>query len=398
MSSCPLSLDEPELLYIMSRPQLSQADHPVAGRPQGRMETELGGKLISHSGDNSKVCELIRRVWHPPLRKFVVNDPQTAPQAWRILRSSTFPFGSPNHELGSPIDFPSGSRDRISPNLLGLTVPSTDGKHSSHSSWSQSGSLSDAHSTASSVDVSPSPASSVFPPNEQRNEYTLKKPPSLSDQIWDAMKTCVLPDDIQEHKFLPATEMIRIADGASFQKELGDISLPREAVVPNRLRLFFALALMRRTKVTLDGLIRDGIWDHDLPFVNRNGVLYCRHNQEADGTSTWRIVESLKANDNENGWSRSEIETFFSTHQYQVTAPHFNINCPHGDLPNVEIEHRQFEGREALPFTEAPADDGTTTPPYFGGFSMVQKVCIHPAHRNRCRHVQKASMMPYVFE
>jgi len=366
----------------MSRPQLSRSKHAVGGLQRG-WEADLSGNPIRNSGDRANVRASGRERPGVPIRR-KANNSQTVPRL-RVPRSLTFPVGSSTPKLNASTDA-YGFHDGVRANLLASTVSPADGERSTHSASSRSGSSLGANSATSSVGSTPSPASSVSPFDMAQSDDGLAKRESLNGQIFSAMKECVLGDNTQ---FLPATEIERIINWENVSREL--TNMPSEvisSVVSVRRQLFAILAMMGRSEA-IHGLITEGIHDGNLPFEadpDDGDVMCYYYSKEPGRAPNKRAVESLRTD--RDGWGPFRLQEFYSTYQWRVMARHFNVNCPHGDPPTAEIKHYELSKQEALPFTKPVGGDNPYHVTYVGR-SMVRKVCIHPAHRNRCLHVKQ---------
>ncbi|KAK5633817.1 hypothetical protein RRF57_009531 [Xylaria bambusicola] len=129
----------------------------------------------------------------------------------------------------------------------------------------------------------------------------------------------------------------------------------------SRRRIFAILVLIELTSAILD-IIREGIYDWDLPMTLNNPKfpqLFRR-----------RGGEELPVTFSKN-WPSFKKEAFFRC-QWQLSSPYLEMRTN----INTSINHYQLDQHIILPITSIGDSDR------HGGFGSVRKIEIHPAHRN----------------
>ncbi|KAH6843239.1 kinase-like domain-containing protein [Chaetomium sp. MPI-CAGE-AT-0009] len=171
------------------------------------------------------------------------------------------------------------------------------------------------------------------------------------------------------------------------REELAAYGYPEDVlsrIVPDRRKLFAILTLIGKGDLIIK-LIEEGIDDGHLPFDVDPviGSLSCQVRGDEGAHKTYEIKAFALSPGGDSCWKPRHSDLFF-TYQWQLLAPHFDMLCPCDDQCSTARgpTNYRFRPEEILPFTK-PSDEWE---PFEqpGGFSVVRKVHIHPAHRSYC--------------
>lgn len=207
------------------------------------------------------------------------------------------------------------------------------------------------------------------------------------------------------HPFLPADEIPRLITPESVRNELKSykdfpdhlLSRTVQDIVPDRMKLFAILTMMGKGDLIIQ-LIQEGIADAHLPFTLSRyaDTLSCQVKSDDDDDDdgalrTYNIhafAPTTAGGGGDASWHPRDSETFFDC-QWELLAPHLDLICPYGnDCPTSSKVPTgySFGSSQVLPFLKPDSTSSNGEPPveHFGGFSLVVKVEIHPAHRSHC--------------
>jgi serine/threonine protein kinase len=137
--------------------------------------------------------------------------------------------------------------------------------------------------------------------------------------------------------------------------------IPALTNVTTRRKIFAVLVLMEKVEAILD-FLEEEVYDSTLPFVFGK-------NQLATSKTTEEPIV-IKLFQDKTKWKESEKDSF-ERYQWEMMAPYFPLSC--GEQSSVR--RLAVYDRAVLPFLEAHEESE-------GGFSIVRKVKIHPAHYN----------------
>ena len=200
-------------------------------------------------------------------------------------------------------------------------------------------------------------------------------PITLQAKIRTASRRTEWTNQSPQDTFVPHEELVE----NTYTEDL----LPR--IVPDRGKLFAILTLIGESSF-ITKLVEEGIDDSHLPFAvdPYTGSLSYSVGEHTGAHETRKIEAFTPSLDCNSGWKSHHSDSFFTT-QWKLLAPHFDMLCPCGDGCSTveEAPHYKFKPQEILPFIKA--NEGWEPLEQPGGFSVVRKVHIHPAHRSRCR-------------
>lgn len=156
-----------------------------------------------------------------------------------------------------------------------------------------------------------------------------------------------------------------IVDQIYKPRKIGDQVAKGEKSSTSRRKLFAILVMVDKPNEILS-FIQEDIWDAHLPFRRtsntveweNDGILEVHQIPEIDRVVNYRLA-----------WR--EVDQF-EMYQWYFLAPVFELNSP-------TMEHHKLTKNTPLPFTFMEEDPDISTY-YDGGFGVVRKVRIHPAH------------------
>ncbi|KAH6640363.1 kinase-like domain-containing protein [Chaetomium tenue] len=230
---------------------------------------------------------------------------------------------------------------------------------------------------------------STAPSEASNNHDGGDEPPSLQYKIRKATKRCIeWTTRSSEDTFLPDDETQSLICAATIREELAEHGYMDDIdshIVPDRRKLFAILTLIGKGHFIIK-LVEEGIDDHHLPFA----VGPCRGYQpymvrEDTGADETNGIQAFTPPFEKGSRWKSHDSDSFVRNQWKLLAPHFDMLCAyHDDSSNAGgPPHYRFRPQEILPFTKPNEEWEPVEQP--GGFSVVKKVHIHPAHRNHCR-------------
>ncbi|KAF2687627.1 kinase-like protein [Lentithecium fluviatile CBS 122367] len=151
-----------------------------------------------------------------------------------------------------------------------------------------------------------------------------------------------------------------------------------------RRKIFAILVMMRRADAIVD-VLKEGIYDDDLPFQidNSPGMPVYRRKREGKAQILIRFFEE---------WEIDQRETF-DKYQWQMTAPYFKLSYK----PGKKVLHYVLEPQAVLPFIEETLSDNSSghSVDFSGGTSTVRKLKIHRAHHNFNKRLALKDTNPY---
>jgi len=138
-----------------------------------------------------------------------------------------------------------------------------------------------------------------------------------------------------------------------------------------RRKIFAILVMMRKSYAIVD-VLREAIYDDDLPFRIGKSAKTDVYRKAQEGEPLEPILFF-------RNWKIDERETF-EYYQWQMTAPYFRL----GWRPMKKVHHYDLEPRVVLPFIEETLKDDSSghSVDFSGGTSTVRKLKIHQAHHN----------------
>lgn len=232
---------------------------------------------------------------------------------------------------------------------------------------------------------------STAPSEASNNHDGGDEPPSLQYRIRKARKRCLeWINRSEEETFLPDDEIQSLICVATIREELAEHGYMEDIVshiVPDRRKLFAILTLIGKAYFIIK-LIEEGIDDHHLPFAVgpcKGSQPYMYMVREDTGAHETNGIQAFTPPfDKGFRWKSHDSEAFVRN-QWKLLAPHFNMLCAsHDDSVNAGgTPHYEFKPQQILPFTKPNEEWEPVEQP--GGFSVVNKVHIHPAHRSHCR-------------
>lgn len=211
--------------------------------------------------------------------------------------------------------------------------------------------------------------------------------------------------DSANAEFLPSDQVEELITVESVSKELMRFKLHNDrdtvahAVVDivstprgssSRQRLFAILCLQEKAS-EIEDFIKETIFDEDLPFSFSKGVPSDVYRSSPSGGEK-RPVELFRVKDR---WRVHELE-YFNSSQGKFLAPYFEFSI--GD--NQKVLHYPLNNELVLPFVQDIFEDGGSRGEIplamhrVGGYSVVRKVKIHPAHHNAHSDSVRPSHVP----
>lgn len=214
-------------------------------------------------------------------------------------------------------------------------------------------------------------------------------PETLADRIRRRM----VETDGETDEFLPSDqveELITIDSVSEELKRLGwtqeesqqrahdvtdIVSTVRE--MSSRQRIFAILCLQDKA-AEIKSFVDEGVFDNDLPFIFSKSSSGEVHTSPVGGVDKAIRLFRVRVN-----WKVHELE-YFRTSQGKLLAPYFEFSI--GD--NQKVLHYPLRNELVLPFVQDIFDDGGAKAEIGlamhreGGYSIVRKVKIHPAHHN----------------
>ncbi|KAK3291275.1 uncharacterized protein B0H64DRAFT_450915 [Chaetomium fimeti] len=173
-----------------------------------------------------------------------------------------------------------------------------------------------------------------------------------------------------------------------FEEELAEHGYPEDVllrIVPDRRKLFAILTLIDKGDLIIK-LVQEGIDDGHLPFDVDPviGSLSCQVRGDEGAHKTYEIKDFALSPGGDSWWKPRDSDLFFN-YQWQLLAPHFDMLCPYDDkCPTTRRPtNYRFRPEEILPFIK-PISEEWEPVEQPGGFSVMKKVHIHPAHRSYC--------------
>ena len=143
----------------------------------------------------------------------------------------------------------------------------------------------------------------------------------------------------------------------------------------SRQRIFGILCLQDKA-AEIKNFVYEDVFDHDLPFIFSKSSPGEVHTSPVGGVD--KAIRLFQVN-----WKVHELE-YFRTRQGKLLAPYFEFSI--GD----KVLHYPLGDELVLPFVQDIFDDGGAKAEIElamhreGGYSIVRKVKIHPAHHNAC--------------
>jgi hypothetical protein len=163
--------------------------------------------------------------------------------------------------------------------------------------------------------------------------------------------------------------------GARLQENIDSITATLVRCGERSCQRIFAILCLIELPAEIDGFLRKGIHDTDLPFRIENNVL---HRAPTKSGRLGKGILSLKP----EIW-RGMYCDFFDKYQGPVSPPTFKLSWE----AKKKVPHSTFDDRTILPFLEMEETYKDGEPDFLanqreGGTSTVRKVKIHPAHYN----------------
>jgi hypothetical protein len=195
-------------------------------------------------------------------------------------------------------------------------------------------------------------------------------PECLVESLEGLIRTHMVKGMQDGHRFLPQDQLDKIMTAENIRRELRSHGITGFTGIMDRTlesykRIFAILCLMGKASSIIQ-FIEEGISDNDLPMDSGTPEASesAKESKNYRGTSR-RTLHSLS-------WRANEQE-LFKKYQWQILAPVF----VHGK------DHR-FEHQAIVPFlkinNDVENDSEDSSLPREGGFSVVRRVAIHPAH------------------
>lgn len=198
-----------------------------------------------------------------------------------------------------------------------------------------------------------------------------------------------------KNRFLPSDQLEILITRESIAKKLGpssssgDLSVTVREIwdivdIPlrgktSRQRIFAILCLFGKAS-EIHSFIKEGIFDHDLPFVFGEGTEgeVCRQLPTGELLEIQLFHEPI--------WESHHLESF-DRYQGMLLAPCFEFCMD----DNQKVVHYILKDASVLPFVQDVMVEGGAIASLIreGGYSLVRKVKIHPAHHNA--HLQNVS-------
>lgn len=245
-------------------------------------------------------------------------------------------------------------------------------------------------SSVSSFDAARSGVASSFAstaPSELSNNGG-DAPVKLETKIRRASRHTEWTNQSPQNMFLPDDEIQTLICAETIREELVEHAYTEDFlphIVPDRRKLFAILTLMGKSGF-ITKLVQEGIDDSHLPFVVDlyTGSLSYSVKGGTGAHETRKVETFTPSFDSYSCWKSHDSDAFFTT-QWRLLAPYFDMLCPCDDgcSTATEAPHYIFKPQEIPPFTK-PNEEWESLQ-QSGGFSVVRKVHIHPAHRSHCR-------------
>jgi hypothetical protein len=214
-------------------------------------------------------------------------------------------------------------------------------------------------------------------------------PETLADRI----RMQMAETDGGTDEFLPSDQVEELITLESVSQELTRLDYPQNETlvrahevidikstprgVSSRQRIFAILCLQEKA-VEIKSFVDEDVFDDDLPFIFNRKLSGEVHRRPFGGAERALRLFRVKAN-----WQVYELE-YFRTSQGKLLAPYFEFSI--GD--NQKVLHYPLKNELVLPFIQDIFDDGGAKAEIGlamhreGGYSVVRKVKIHPAHHN----------------
>lgn len=213
------------------------------------------------------------------------------------------------------------------------------------------------------------------------------------ETIADKIRRRMVESDGENDEFLPSDqveELITIESVSEELKRLGcadgeshirahDVTaiVPTMRGISSRQRIFAILCLQDKAS-EIKSFVDEEAFDDDLPFIFSKSISGEVHTSPVGGVD--KAVQLFR---DRVRWKVHELE-YFRTSQGKLLAPYFEFSI--GD--NQKVLHYPLRNELVLPFVQDIFDNGGTKAEIGlamhreGGYSIVRKVKIHPAHHN----------------
>jgi hypothetical protein len=214
-------------------------------------------------------------------------------------------------------------------------------------------------------------------------------PETLADRIRKQMAET----DGGNDEFLPSDQVEELINMESVSQELTRLGYSQKETLvrandvtdivstprgmSSRQRIFAILCLQEKA-IEIPNFVNEDVFDDDLPFIFNRKVPGEVHRRPFGGAEKAVRLFRVKAN-----WQAHELE-YFRTSQGKLLAPYFEFSI--GD--NQKVLHYPLKNELVLPFIQDIFDEGGAKAEIGlamhreGGYSVVRKVKIHPAHHN----------------